>query len=92
MDQFKLTVDTLESVHKERDSAEMEMYAEFFKELEEVDLRLSHTWSRSGRGRGRGRGRACTTRPSTHVRRGSGSSSVVDAREEEDLDVDPRKP
>ena len=88
MDQFKLTVDTLKSVHKERDSVEMEIYAELFRELEEVDLRVSRTRS----ARGRGRGRACTTRPSTHVRRGSGSSSAAATREEEDLGGDLREP
>ena len=91
MDTLKLTMDTLKSVNKERDPEEMQIYAELFRELEEIDLRVSRT--RRGRGRGRGtRGRTSTNHSSTHVRRGSGSASAVAAREEDDVVADLREP
>ena len=83
MDVLKLTADTLKSVNKERDQEEMDIYAQLFRELEEVDLRISRT--RSGRGRGRGRG-------ATNVRRGSGSSSAAATTGQEDEIVGIREP
>ena len=66
----------------------MEFYAQLFRELEEIDLRISRT--RSGAGRGRGRRSTSTTRraPTTYVRRGSGSSSIAPIEEEEDIVAD----
>ena len=81
VDALKLTVDTLKSVNKERDPVEMDIYAELFRELEEVDLRVSRTRSRSSRGRGPWLLRTHVMRglesSSTHVRHGLGSASTV---------------
>ena len=53
VDTFKLTADTLQSVHKERDPEEIAIYAQLFRELEEVDLRITRTRRGTARERGR---------------------------------------
>ncbi|MCO5609564.1 hypothetical protein L7F22_063793 [Adiantum nelumboides] len=92
-DECKLSVETLKSLNKDRDSEEEQIFRELYMELEEIDRRVSRTRSRkkvvvrgsATRGRGSstsavcGGGRASTRAPTTYVRRGSGSGSSTTA-------------
>lgn len=78
MDTIKLTGDNLRSVQREPDEEEEMLFAELYKELEEVDRRTTRT--RRGRGRGvrvGGRSRGVTIRrASTPTPSGEDSSSL----------------
>ena len=104
---FKLKGDTLKSVNKEVDEEEERLYAELYKELEEVDRRISRT-RRGGRkggdgnvmskGKGKGKGKSLSKRKGrgeTSIRRGSGSGGAGGASstaiEEENEIVAPRE-
>ena len=97
-DTFKLTGETLQSVHPMPDEEEEMIFGELYRELVEVDTRATRT--RRGRGRGihvggRGKGLLVRHTPAsvaiaeggtqTYARRGSSSSTSV----AHDITVDP---
>ena len=105
-DTFKLTGDTLQSVHQAPDEEEEMIFGELYRELVEADTRA--TRSRRGRGRGirvGGRGKGLLTRHPlgsvavaeggtqtyTRSRRGSSSSNPVAHDHEADTPF-PREP
>ena len=102
MDDCKLSIDTLKSIHKEHNPEEDGIFRELYVELEEIDRRVSRTLSHAvqvrgisstPRGRG-GKGLLIRGGSRMYVRRGSGSntSGAAAAMEDAQATTFPREP